>query len=173
MRPRHVREGTTDRELLDRCANGDLAAIDRLVDRYVVEGVAIASRLAGECAQSDRLLDAVHDAFITAFDEALDGDADSPAPEFNRMITEFATALSASSDRWSNGDPAPITDAETRQLRRDVVTEVRLTVELRLESPRTLVRGHGLLAELRKVRRRWNLPSLHGARAGELRVFVR
>ena len=144
---------TSDRSLLTRCAHGDAEAVDVLVERYVTAGLPIASRLAGAAAPCDQVLDVVHDAFIKAFDEAMDEDADSPAPLFTRLLGMSAAALRDTPAR--NGDaPQAITAADVRQLRRDVVDELRLTVAIRMESPQSWRSARRIVQQLRAMRRR-------------------
>jgi hypothetical protein len=167
---------TNDRTLLARCSRGDAEAVDALVDRYVTSGLAMASRLAGEDASPDRVLDGVHDAFITAFDEALDGDADSPGPVFSRLLGAFASAIratptstpSAANDRAA----AAITPVEARQLRLDIISEVKLTMALRVESPHSWISARRIVQELRRVRRRFRQTLKLGSLYDDLKILA-
>ena len=143
----------SDRTLLTRCAHGDPEAVDLLVERYVTAGLPIASRLAGAGAPSDQVIDVVHDAFIKAFDDAMDDDADSPAPLFTRLLGVSAAALRDTPTGHCDA-PQAITPADVRQLRRDVVNEVRLTVALRMESPQSWRSARRIVQQLRAMRRR-------------------
>jgi hypothetical protein len=135
-----------------------------------VPGVAVAVRLAGPRADAERVLDAVHDAFITAFDEALEGEEDNVAVVFQRLLGEFASALHERA-----GPSADITlrisSEDMRQLRRDLITELRLTISLR-GNPSSWLAGRRILHELRMMRRRVRLTLKLGA-AERIQVVVR
>ncbi|MDB4873868.1 MAG: hypothetical protein JWM41_314 [Gemmatimonadetes bacterium] len=163
---------TSDRTLLARCSRGDAAAVDALVDRYVTSGLAMASRLAGEDAAPDRVLDGVHDAFITAFDDALDGDADSPGPVFSRLLGAFASAIRATPTAANAKSAAAITPDEARQLRLDIISEVRLTMALRVESPHSWISARRIVQELRRVRRRFRQTLKLGSLYDDLKILA-
>jgi hypothetical protein len=145
----------TDLSLLSRAMDGSaeaMEALEALVDRYVVSGVAVAARLAGRQADAERVLDAVHDAFITAVDEALAGEQDNVAIVFQRLLGELAGALR---EPTATGADASfrISSDDMRQLRRDLITELRLTISLR-RNPSWWLTGRRILHELRIMRRR-------------------
>jgi hypothetical protein len=160
----------TDLSLLSRAMRGNEDALDTLVDRYVVSGVALAIRLAGPDADAERVLDAVHDAFITAFDQAAEGDEDNVANVFQRMVSELAAALRASAAASTNAS-SRISSEDMRQLRHDLITELRLTISLR-GNPASWLKSRRILQELRIMRRRVRLTLKLGA-AERVRMVVR
>lgn len=116
--------------------------IEPLVDRYIDIGLAVAGRIVGDdvlpARVLDAVLDAVHDAFVTAFDEAVSGDARCLGPVFNELMTSFANALGEAPARWSDArdGATAIRSADSVQLRRDMISDVRLTIDLGIGAPR-------------------------------------
>jgi hypothetical protein len=120
-------------------------------------------------ADADRVLDAVHDAVITACGQASEGEEDNVAMAFQRLLGEFAGALRgpvvASSDASYR-----ISSEDMRQLRRDLITELRFTISLR-GNPSSWLAGRRILHELRVMRRRVRLTLNLGA-AERIRIRV-
>lgn len=145
----------SDRQLLDQSARGYTRAADALVERHLDSAIVLARHLAGEDAPRDRVLGAVHDAFVTAFDEALEDGRDSIEPMFHSLLKELA-----SSARDSHADDsAGVVRARTisvddlHQLRQDIASELRLTISIHADSRRGWRRDRELAREFRMFRR--------------------
>jgi hypothetical protein len=156
----------SDRQLLDQSAHGRFDAADALVERHLASALVLAQHLAGESAPKDRVLDAVHDAFITAFDEALEDGRDSLEPMFHRLLKELALAArySHSDDEDSARHPR-LSFNDRHRLRQDIVAELRVTIAIHADSPRGWPREHGLAREFRVLRRgvRARIETLRGS----------
>jgi hypothetical protein len=140
----------SEHELLTACRLGDDAAIDRLIDIHMATGVATARRLANSEMPNAEVLDIVHDAFITAFDETLEDDSDNMGLIFHRLVRLF---VDRDAD-FARADDVRISAAELRQLHHDLERELRVMVAIHAELPHARSLSRSVFAEVRAFRQR-------------------
>jgi hypothetical protein len=154
MRSRMMTKATaanaTEHELLAACRVGDDAAIDRLIDIHMPTGVATARRLATSEMANAEVLDIVHDAFVTAFDETLEDDSDNMGLIFHRLVRLF---VDRDAD-FARADDVRVTAAELRELHDDLERELRVMVAIHADSPKARSLSRSVLAEIRAFRQR-------------------
>jgi hypothetical protein len=144
----------SDRQLLDDCLRKQPGAVPCIVDRYLPIGIAAARRFARAHADSEQMLDAVHDALITAFDEAVDTNAGSIRPTFSRLLHDFIGSEPVDFELACDSASDAVMSANVRQLRQDLIEELSLTIAIRRGSPRGWRRALSLLEDISVIRRR-------------------
>ncbi|HEX4681497.1 MAG TPA: hypothetical protein VH277_02240 [Gemmatimonadaceae bacterium] len=143
---------SSESELLAACREGSLAGVELLVDMHAAAGVSLALRIAQPAVPDEELLDLVHDAFITAFDEALESEAHSLTFVFHGLIRMFLERGTHRAD--SPADERADASRMVRELRSDLVQELRVMIAIYAETPGVRTPAQRLLSELRALRRR-------------------
>lgn len=151
-----VTDHASERELLLACRQGCVEAVEPLVELHALAALDLAGRLGADMPPDD-LVDLVHDAFVIAFDEAIESEADSLTMVLHGLVRLLVERGSASPHRAVTESTIPVNTL--RALQTELVQELRVMIAIHTEAPHVLTPVRRLLAELRALRRRLQLSS--------------
>ena len=144
---------SSDRQLLVDCQDQIPGAIEALVDRHLPFAFTLMRSMSDSTKPLDDVLDMIHDVFIVAFDEAVESRAQSMMPFMTRLMSAYSEALRDARSAQPETVARHVTPQQLAQLRRDLITELRLTIDIRGETPTSWRRAREFLSDLRMLRR--------------------